>query len=355
MSLSGNKGEWSEVYVLLKLLAEGCLHPGDATLSQVKSVIYPIIEVLREHSSGWTSYIPQGRNIRISAEGEDDILIPIDTFASNASQLFEEIIKINKSTESLPTIEPFLRQIGCKQIKTKSSSKADIHIKIHDQRSGMEPTLGFSIKSQLGSSATLLNASKATNFVFSTGLQLTAQAREDINAIEGRGKVQARIDALRTLGGQLSFLNCENSCFSNNLKMIDSVMPEILSTILMFYYMGRGSHLVELVRLLEEYNPIDYDLTSHCFYEYKIKKLLAEIALGLQPNSIWNGQYDATGGYLIVKESGDIICYHFYDRNLFEDYLLHNTKLDTPSTKRHDFGYITDKGQMKLNLQLRFI
>lgn len=355
MSLSGNKGEWSEVYVLLKLLAEGCLHPGDATLSQVKSVIYPIIEVLREHSSGWTSYIPQGRNIRISAEGEEDIIIPIDTFASNASQLFEEIIKINKSTESLPTIEPFLRQIGCKQIKTKSSSKADIHIKIHDQRSGMEPTLGFSIKSQLGSSATLLNASKATNFVFSTGLQLTAQAREDINAIEGRGKVQARIDALRALGGELTFLTCESICFLNNLKLVDSSMPIILASLLQLYYLGKGSRLIDLLPLLKEINPLGFDQTTHSFYEYKLKKLLVEIALGLQPNSIWDGRYDATGGYLIVKESGDIVCYHFYDRNLFEDYLLHNTKLDTPSTSRHNFGQITEDGQIKLNLQLRFI
>jgi len=65
----------------------------------------------------------------------------------------------------------------------------------------------------------------------------------------------------------------------------------------------------------------------------------------------------ATGGYLIVKENGDILCYHIYNSNQFEDYLFANTKLETASSTRHDFGKIyEDNGQIyfKLNLQIRF-
>lgn len=40
----------------------------------------------------------------------------------------------------------------------------------------------------------------------------------------------------------------------------------------------------------------------------------------MMPASVWSGIYDATGGYLIVKENGDVLCYHIYNRNAFENY-----------------------------------
>jgi hypothetical protein len=76
------------------------------------------------------------------------------------------------------------------------------------------------------------------------------------------------------------------------------------------------------------------------------------------PSKVWTGQYDATGGYLIIKENGDVLCYHIYNRNEFENYLFNNTKLDTASSSRHDFGTVYEEnGELyfKLNLQIRFI
>ena len=106
-------------------------------------------------------------------------------------------------------------------------------------------------------------------------------------------------------------------------------------------------------------NPLNFDNQhSHAFYEYKIKRFLTDVALGMMPSKVWSGQYDATGGYLVVKENGDVLCYHIYNRNQFEDYLYENTKLETASSTRHEFGtiYKTEKGllRFKLNLQIRF-
>jgi type II restriction enzyme len=72
---------------------------------------------------------------------------------------------------------------------------------------------------------------------------------------------------------------------------------------------------------------------------------------------MWTGELDAMGGYLVVKEDGDVLAYHIYNRNFFENYLLNNTKLDTASSTRHDFGKIYSEGReqfFKLNLQIRF-
>lgn len=85
--------------------------------------------------------------------------------------------------------------------------------------------------------------------------------------------------------------------------------------------------------------------------------MLTDIALGLMPSKVWSGTYDATGGYLVVKKNGQILCYHIYNRNDFENYLFFNTKLETASTSKYDFGELYEENgniYFKLNLQIRF-
>jgi type II restriction enzyme len=142
--------------------------------------------------------------------------------------------------------------------------------------------------------------------------------------------------------------------------MIDSKLPEILANVLLYRYAyGTKPLFTELLKKLLEQNPLKFDLSSsHPFYEYKIKNFLTDIALGMTPETIWKGVYDATGGIIIVKEDGDIVCYHIYNRNEFQDYLLFNTKLNQTSTTRYDWGYLYLQNgipHIKLNICVRFI
>ena len=43
--LSGNRGEWSEAYVFLKLLADGKLYAADAKLDQIKTLFLSLIHI----------------------------------------------------------------------------------------------------------------------------------------------------------------------------------------------------------------------------------------------------------------------------------------------------------------------
>jgi len=73
----------------------------------------------------------------------------------------------------------------------------------------------------------------------------------------------------------------------------------------------------------------------------------------MTPSKVWIVVNDAIGGYLIVKENGEVLCYHICNRNQFEDYLFANTKLEKASSSRHQFGKLyEDNGQFcfKLNL-----
>lgn len=99
------------------------------------------------------------------------------------------------------------------------------------------------------------------------------------------------------------------------------------------------------------------DFSSGGYYEYKFKKFLCAIALGMQPSHRWDGKDAATGGYIIVSKEGNVLAYHIYNRDSFEEYLLKNTKFERASTTRHGYAAVyKDYEQLyiNLNLQIRF-
>ena len=60
---------------------------------------------------------------------------------------------------------------------------------------------------------------------------------------------------------------------------------------------------------------------------------------------------------MLVKADGEILAYHIYNRNFFEQYLLDNTILERASTSRHEYmSLYEENGErfIKLNLQVRF-
>ncbi|MEY2792436.1 MAG: hypothetical protein RJA76_428 [Bacteroidota bacterium] len=356
--ITGNKGEWSEIYALLKLLGDKKLFAGDAALNKIESLFYPIIKIIRDESGGNFEYIIEGDIVLISGN-QENIRISVSTFTKEASKLLNSI-KGSNGVFSLPETEEFMNSINCKTLKAKSTSKTDIRIVIHDQQINQFAELGFSIKSQLGGDSTLLNAGKTTNFIFEVlNVSISDSEIQRINQIESRSKIKDRIAEIFAIGGQLKFNSLEQDIFKNNLILIDSMLPNILSELLQLFFTSSHSSVKNLCQQISFSNPLNFDTQhSHSFYEYKIKRFLTDVALGMMPSKVWTGQYDATGGYLIVKENGDVLCYHVYNRNQFEDYLFENTRLETASSSRHGFGtiYKSVNGEtyFKLNLQIRF-
>jgi type II restriction enzyme len=356
--ITGNKGEWSEIYALFKLLGDRNLFAGDADLNKIETLFYPIIKILRSETEGNYEYTIIGDIVLISG-GSEQLRIPIKTFAEQAKKLLEKIKKSNGAF-SIPDIQEFMESVKCNTIKTKSSSKSDISIIIHDTQISQAAELGFSIKSKLGGDSTLLNAGKSTNFIFRIqNFKGNEENIDVINNIQTRSKIKDRIEEIKKLGGKLEFDSLENSIFKNNLVLIDSLLPNILAQLVKLFYTSNKNTIVDLVEEITKNNPLNYDNQfSHLFYEYKVKRFLTDVALGMMPAKVWDGHYDATGGYLIVKEDGEVLCYHIYNRNQFEDYLFQNTKLETASSTRHDFGRLyslNDILNFKLNLQIRFI
>jgi type II restriction enzyme len=356
--IRGNKGEWSEIYALFKLLGDKNLFAGNVDLKKVENLFYPIIKIIRNETGGNYEYEITGDLVVISG-GKEKLRIPVKTFSEQAVKLLSKI-KGSTGTFNIPETEAFMKSVNCCTLKAKSTSKSDVRIVIHDQRINQTAELGFSIKSQLGGDSTLLNAGKTTNFVYQiNGFKGSTSDIKKINAIDTRSKIKDRIEDVKKLGGKLKFLSLEQDIFKNNLVLIYSLLPNILAEVIKQFFTSNLSTISALTEEISSQNPLGYDTQFlHSFYEYKIKRFLTDVALGMMPSKVWGGLYEATGGYLIVKEDGEILCYHIYNRNQFEDYLFHNTKLETASSTRHDFGKLFLEGDIlyfKLNLQIRFI
>ena len=190
-------------------------------------------------------------------------------------------------------------------------------------------------------------------------MSLTQNQISEINGINTRSKIKDRIEEIQKLKGNFQFKNPECSIFENNLILIDSALAKIISEIIFLFFTTNHSKTSDLVAEISKANPLDYNLdNNHPFYSYKIKRFLTDIALGMMPSKVWTGELDATGGYLVVKDNGEILCYHIYNRNEFENYLYNNTKLETASSTRHEFGKVYEQNgrlYFKLNLQIRFL
>lgn len=354
-----NKGEWSELYVFLKLLGDGVLYAADAHLNKIEDLYYPLVEILRKENNKIKHYVNSTKNIKITDENGNLIAkLPVNEFKEQ-SELLLKTIKNAGSTFSVPLIEEFMKVIECTKVKADSFDKSDITLVLHDCKTYRDETFGFSIKSRLGGSSTLFNAGKPSNFIYEINGNLNKKQIEEINKISTKSKLRDRLNKIEENGCKLKFCGLENENFNANLQMIDSLFPLIISEYLLQYYSGNGSLICELTQKIQKINPCNFNTSlQHAFYEHKMKNFLVDVALGMTSATPWNGNFQATGGYIVVREDGEALCYHIYNQNEFREYLFNNTRLETPSSSRYEFGEIyeeNNKNYIKLNLQVRFI
>ena len=157
-----------------------------------------------------------------------------------------------------------------------------------------------------------------------------------------------------------------------------SDLPVILANVLLIKYTKRISSWARIIAELNVQNPLGYRIAENSpVYEVKIARFLHDAAMGMTPETPWNGFYNADGGQIVVKKDGDIVCYHIYELNRFRKYLLDSTRLEQPATgedennpghiqicptkgkpsKPYLFGWLYQENGnyfLKINLQVRF-
>ncbi|WP_076416407.1 HpaII family restriction endonuclease [Shewanella sp. UCD-KL12] len=368
-----NAGEWAELYALIKILADGKLFPADGEQNIIEGSYYPVVSIPMQNddnSSPIEFRVESDKTILVKSPDKTNI-ITMKELHTEASNFFKIISSRKGRSFSVPEIEPLLDKLQNPTTKQSSDKKADIHICLHDINTGQTVNSGFSIKSRHSKPATLLNASKQTLFRYrvvdknSSKSVKESLATYDVNKEKIGSKT--RVQNLNKNGYDLEFEYVVGESFSENLTLIDSSLALILSECLKFYMNSNKTSLSYIVEEVAKKNPCGFKARDSerikDFYIYKVKRLLIDAALGMMPSKPWKGQFDASGGYIIVKEAGDIVCYHIFSWNAFQDYLFNNLKFEAPSStgkgSKSSFNYalpLEIKGiqYMDICLQIRF-
>jgi len=368
--ISGNVGEWSEIYTFLKLLSERVLRGADENLNPKEGIYYEINKIIRKENKNEIDYVINEKEglVDIISDGKTLARFIFERFGNEADILFRKICESKGRSFHSEHTKQFMNEIYCTKLKAPSKDKTDIRMDVYDPKVGMNIPLGFSIKSYVGSPPTLLNPGYTTNFFF----EIDGMDDDDAKTINSMFKathstegnkehtdISNRMKFIKKMGYKIKYEGMESETFCNNMMIIDSRFPEIIGAMLIEFYINGVKDIKGQVQAVSEKNPIDYNMSEkHPFYSYKVKRFLSEIAIGMVPNKVWNGTEEANGGYIIVKETGDIVCYHLYHKSEFEDYLFNNTEMDKPSTSRYGYASverkIDGKYRIKLNLQIRF-
>ncbi len=360
--LTANKGEWTEIYVFFKLLAEGKLHHADESLEKIPEEFYKILTIIREEQEKNWEYRRNSIVKVVNGDtGEMVLEVPIERFVEEASTLLRKLKNPpkRKRTFAFPKTEQFMEWIKIQHIRQDNTETSDIIIVVHDYEKDIDLKMGFSIKSQIGNSATLVNASGNTNFVYKIkGLKYDSNLIKEVNSIKSRNKIKKRLKKIEEKGGKLCFNRIDSKEYTLNMEFIDTSLPQIMGAMVLDYYSSKRNKVLDLIEQVKKENICGFDLEhNQPFYESRVKKFIIHSALGMVPSEIWDEDFDITSGFIIAREDGELICYHI-GREEFTHYLMNNVKLDTASSGRWKFGKIYEENgelYIKLNLQVRFL
>lgn len=362
-----NKGEWSEAYAFVKLIGDGYVFASDEDLNKIPDKLYPILKVFKDEIEKYYETNTDEGIVNI-VDFDGDIIASFESskFIDIANKSLDIINNSSGRSFEVPLMKNFLNDIGIVNFKGSSTKKEDIKMEVFDTVLDKSDILTFSIKSELGSKPTLLNASHLTNFTY----EVKGMSDKEFNYLNNINKEFDRkwlkikfnkiFEWTSTGKYNIKLTEDKNNVFYQNLRLIDSKLPQMLAFMLFYFYSHeRSTDIKLLTNKLIEFNPLKLeDEEKDIFYKKKISEFIEAVTFGMMPNIKWDGAYEISGGLLTVKKDGEILCHHiFYDNESLKNYLFKNTKLESPSTTRHEYGQLYKEGDnifFKLNLQLRF-
>jgi len=374
-----NKGEWAEFYVMLKLLGEGKLYAADNLLRKNLNYYLSILKIIREEIEGSIlEYVidDDDSSVSVIEKSTGRILQTIcqTEFESHANSLFNDLErKKGSSVEAPADVCDFAKLIyvskpkapALKSLSREFGGKNDIFIEARDSHTSITSVMGFSIKSQFAQNATLFNAGSSSQFVF--GLtncndrkmgEFNGIFAVDKNGKRSRGWAKCKQYLSENAIG-LQFYQTQNPIYNDNLVLVRESMPAILANCVYDRLISSNDdfNVKETIERISEDNPLNVP-NPLVFYEKAMKDFLMAGFTGMTAGRVWDGREQVSGGYIVVMNDGDVLCYHSNDRETFRDYLYRNTHFEYVSCDKYKWGYIEksiDNGYvLPLNVSIRF-
>lgn len=368
-----NKGEWAEFYVMMKLLGEGRLYTANKLLQKNYQSYLDVLKIIRQECETQVlEYIIDEANgvVIVKPQDSDTILATmlVSDFNDYAKMLFDGIKDIKGS--SVPAPDPvcdFAKVIyvskpkapAVKALKKQFGGKNDIFIEVRDGQTAIVSIMGFSIKSKFGQNPTLFNAGSSSQYLYKlTGCDDTMM--DEFNAItENGGRGWSKCKAyLSDHGISMEFARTQNPIYNDNLFLVRESMAKIMAWCVKDRLIDSPGHfeVMETVERMIAANPLGVP-GARVYYEKAIKDFLMAGFTGMTAGKEWDGKEQVNGGYIVVMDDGDVICYHSSDRESFRDYLYRNTHFEYVSADKYLWSRIIKidgEYYLPLNLSVRF-
>ncbi|MBQ3431960.1 MAG: HpaII family restriction endonuclease [Clostridia bacterium] len=389
-TLSGNKGEWSEIYIFLKLMCDGKVHAADMNMNRLADVFLNIIKIIREEYQNQKYEYITGPTIKIFLNAaESGPELSVERYKNAKDVLWETISRSTRGNGiTCEPIDEFLNEIHITKLKAPAVQQSeffggtqDITMQVQDYRNGIASIIGFSCKSDFTAKSTLFNASKDnTNFVYRIEGNINdALMNEFNNAYSYRNKrnketgvmephavvaIRDRIVLLKNAGCDIVYDDMAKTSAKRNLILSGgNEMPLVVANMLKAYYFeGEGlaanSSIEYALNYVIQNNSANYEFTDiDSMYRRKVGTLLYDMFTGMRLSNPWDGRSSVNGGYIVAKDDGDVVAYHSCMADEFKDFLIHQLGFESPSATRHQYMSVYKDGDnyyLKLNLQVRF-
>lgn len=335
-----NKGEWTEAYVFMRLLGDGRIYSASSELKRDDSTYIDIINIIRDEPDKmliFERFVEENiAYVKASKDGDNIKVVTAPELSAYAQILYNNIKELTGlRVATVKEVQEYLESLGVntpkanlsESAKEKYGAKTDIIITSEDSLDHSKTTEGFSIKSHIGSPATLFNCSQTSGFTFEV-VGCNDKGMHKINVLD------AFLDILKAIKEDYSlrYIGCRNAAFEQNIAIVDSRMEEVLSQAVLVqasFYGSCGSSVKDVCNKVVELNPIKVK-NPQMFYPAKFKDFLFDSFAGMTASSIWNGRKRLTGGYIDVSKSGEMLYYRAMSDDIFGNYLFENTYFDRP-------------------------
>ena len=359
MAFEATKREWCELYTFFRLLTEGKVTLGTAKAKKGE-IDWPIAMIQREEHDGTRCYYIEKEMVRIKGENSEKS-VPREDFGIVADLILQAVKSSSEDEVTSPDgVEEFLDEVAIFDLEAKTEDRTDFYIAFWHPEA---PLSGFSVRSRLGAMNPLLDGGRAANLKLEqSGVKFATPTVNKINALpETPNEVAERMLLIERLGGVLKYSDVADRVFRSNLLMIDLHFPRVLTEMVRIMHLDGISRISELTEVIKQMNPLkikDELINKHKFYEFKMKQFLMALALGMRPAKIYNGLDSAVEGILLVGGSGEVLCYHKSEKQVMEDFLFQNTRLEKGSLEKDKYGFLERENGVyyfKLNAKIGLV
>lgn len=356
MAFEATKRELCELYTFFRLLAEGKVALG-TTEAKKGEMNWPIAMIQREEHDGTRRYYIEKKMIRIESELFNKSM-PREDFGIVADLILKAVKSSSENIVITPdVIEEFMDEADIFDLEARTEDRTDFSVAFWHPEA---PLKGFNVRSRLSTMNPLLDGGRAANLKLEqSGVKFATPTVDKINAIpESPNEVVERILMIERLGGVLKYSDVADRVFRSNLQMIDLHFPRVLTEMVRIMHLDDITRISELTEAMKQMNPLkikDELINKHGFYEFKMKQFLMALALGMRPAKIYNGQDSSVEGILLVDGSGEVLCYHKSEKQVMENFLFLNTRLEKGSLDKDKYGFLEKENgtyYFKLNAKI---